>query len=100
MAQISAAADIEPDELLFENALSRKAKKQTIRNESEVSQKNTDIIRARPAALNTSSELATPLNSEASYATTIANTPAAKAPLDDPTFTDTISGITNAMIRW
>ena len=63
------------------------------------SQAITDIIGAAPAGLNTLSELATALNNDASYATTIANALTARAPLARPTFTGTVPGVTKSMVN-
>ncbi len=60
------------------------------------------VIGAAPAALNTLSELADALNDDASFATTVTNSLALKAPLASPTFTGTVTlpnnTVTNAML--
>jgi hypothetical protein len=48
------------------------------------------IVDTAPAALDTLKELAAALNDNASYATTITNALALKAPLESPTFTGTV----------
>jgi hypothetical protein len=56
------------------------------------------VIAAAPAALNTLDELAAALGDDANFAGTITATLATKAPLDAPTFTGTVSGITKSMV--
>jgi len=56
------------------------------------------VIDAAPSALNTLNELAAALGNDASFATTVTNALAAKAPLASPTFTGTVSGITATMV--
>ena len=66
---------------------------------SQTDTKISDLIGAAPALLNTLQELSSALNGDASFATTITNALAAKAPLASPTFTGTVGGITKAMIN-
>lgn len=56
------------------------------------------VIDAAPAALNTLNELAAALGDDENYATTVTNALALKAPLANPTFTGTVSGITKGMV--
>jgi hypothetical protein len=56
------------------------------------------VIDAAPEALNTLNELAASLADDANYATTVTNALALKAPLANPTFTGTVSGITKGMV--
>ena len=56
------------------------------------------VIASAPAALNTLDELAAALGDDANFAGTITSTLATKAPLDAPTFTGTVSGITKSMV--
>ena len=56
------------------------------------------VIDSAPGALDTLNELAAALNDDASYATTITNALALKAPLASPTFTGTVSGVTKAHV--
>ena len=56
------------------------------------------VIDAAPEALNTLNELAASLADDANYATTVTNALALKAPLESPTFTGTVSGITKGMV--
>ena len=51
-----------------------------------------------PAALNTLDELAAALNDDANYAATITTALGTKAPLNSPTFTGIVNGITKAMV--
>ena len=57
------------------------------------------VVGAAPELLNTLVELSAALNNDATYATTITNALAAKAPLASPTFTGTVGGITKAMVN-
>ncbi len=50
-----------------------------------------NLVGAAPEALNTLSELGDALNDDANFATTVANSIAAKAPLASPTFTGTVT---------
>lgn len=50
----------------------------------------TSIVDAAPAALDTLNELAAALNDDASFATTVNNSIASKAPLNSPSFTGTV----------
>jgi hypothetical protein len=56
------------------------------------------VIAGAPAALNTLDELAAALGDDANFASTLTTSLAAKAPLDAPTFTGTVSGITKSMV--
>ena len=57
-----------------------------------------DLVASAPAALNTLNELASALGNDASFSTTITNSLATKAPLANPTFTGTVSGISKSMV--
>jgi hypothetical protein len=50
-----------------------------------------DLVASAPSALNTLNELATALGNDASFSTTVTNSLAAKAPLNSPTFTGTVT---------
>jgi len=56
------------------------------------------VIDSAPGALDTLNELAAALSDDASYATTITNALALKAPLASPTFTGTVSGVTKSHV--
>ena len=56
------------------------------------------VIASAPAALNTLDELAAALGDDASFASTITTSLSSKAPIDSPTFTGTVSGITKNMV--
>jgi hypothetical protein len=56
------------------------------------------VVNAAPASLDTLKELADALGNDASFASTVTNSLAAKAPLASPTFTGTVSGITKSMV--
>lgn len=51
-----------------------------------------------PAALDTFTEFANALNNDPNFGTTTATALAAKAPINNPTFTGTVGGITKAMV--
>ena len=57
-----------------------------------------DLVASAPSALNTLNELATALGNDASFSTTITNSLGEKAPLNSPTFTGTVSGISKSMV--
>lgn len=57
-----------------------------------------DLINSAPGALNTLNELAQAIGDDANYASTITNALALKAPLANPNFTGTVSGITKDMV--
>lgn len=57
-----------------------------------------NLVNAAPTTLNTLKELSDALGGDASFATTVTNSLAAKAPLNNPTFTGTVSGITKGMV--
>ena len=57
-----------------------------------------DLIDGAPNALNTLNELAASLGDDENYASTITNALALKAPLANPTFTGTVSGISKSMV--
>lgn len=57
-----------------------------------------DLVNSSPATLDTLKELADALGSDANYATTISNALSLKAPLESPTFTGTVSGVSKEMV--
>ena len=65
---------------------------------ADVSSAVAAVVNAAPATLDTLNELAAALGNDASFATTVTNALAAKAPLASPTFTGTVSGVTKAMV--
>ena len=65
---------------------------------NKVNHKIRDLIAASPDSLNTLIELATALNDDFNFASTITNNIATKEPIANPTFTGTISGATSDMI--
>ena len=56
------------------------------------------LINSAPGALNTLNELAIALGSDASFSTTVTNSLTTKAPINNPTFTGTVGGITSSMV--
>ena len=57
-----------------------------------------DLVASAPSALNTLNELATALGNDASFSTTVTNSIATKAPINNPTFTGTVAGISKSMV--
>ena len=57
-----------------------------------------DLVASAPSTLNTLNELATALGNDASFSTTVTNSIATKAPINNPTFTGTVAGISNSMV--
>lgn len=57
-----------------------------------------NLIASAPGALDTLDELAAALGDDANFASTITTALSAKAPLESPTFTGTVSGITASMV--
>lgn len=57
-----------------------------------------NVVGSAPAALDTLGELSDALGDDANFAATVTTLLAAKAPLNSPTFTGTVSGVTKAMV--
>lgn len=57
-----------------------------------------DLVNSSPATLDTLKELSDALGSDANYATTISSALSLKAPIDSPTFTGTVSGVSKGMV--
>jgi len=57
-----------------------------------------NLVASAPATLDTLNELALALGSDASFSTTVSTAIGLKAPINNPTFTGTVSGITKAMV--
>ena len=57
-----------------------------------------NLISSAPGALDTLDELAAALGDDPNFAATITNLLAQKAPLNNPTFTGTVGGLTKAMV--
>lgn len=57
-----------------------------------------NLVNSAPGALDTLDELAQALGDDASFATTVTTAIGLKAPIDSPTFTGTVSGITKTMV--
>jgi hypothetical protein len=56
------------------------------------------VVDAAPGTLDTLNELAAAINDDASFASTVTTALGSKAPIDSPTFTGTVSGITKSMV--
>ena len=57
-----------------------------------------NLVASAPATLDTLNELALALGSDASFSTTVSNAIGLKAPINNPTFTGTVGGITKSMV--
>ena len=57
-----------------------------------------NLVDAAPTTLNTLNELAAALGDDANFSTTVTNSIATKAPLNSPTFTGTVGGISAIMV--
>ena len=57
-----------------------------------------NLIDTAPTTLNTLNELAAALGDDANFATTVTTALGTKAPINNPTFTGTVSGITATMV--
>jgi hypothetical protein len=58
----------------------------------------TNLVASAPEALDTLNELAAALGDDANFATTVTNSIATKAPIESPTFTGTVSGVTKTHV--
>jgi hypothetical protein len=65
---------------------------------SDVSSAVAAVVGAAPESLNTLQELSAALANDASFSATVTNSLASKAPINNPTFTGTVSGITKSMV--
>ena len=65
---------------------------------SAVSTAVNNLVDSAPGALNTLNELAASIGDDANYASTVTNALALKAPVNNPTFTGTVAGITKSMV--
>jgi hypothetical protein len=57
-----------------------------------------NLVGSSPTTLDTLNELATSLNNDPNFATTVSNAIGLKAPSANPTFTGTVSGINKSMV--
>jgi hypothetical protein len=57
-----------------------------------------NLVDSAPEALDTLNELAAALGDDANFATTVTNSIATKAPIESPTFTGTVSGVTKTHV--
>ena len=81
-----------------DSAVGLKADQSTTYTKTQVDTNISAVVGAAPVLLNTLVELSAALNNDANYATTITNALAAKAPINNPTFTGTVSGINRVMV--
>jgi hypothetical protein len=63
-----------------------------------VRQEVANLVASAPTALDTLNELATALGNDASFSTTVTTALGTKAPINNPTFTGTVGGITATMV--
>lgn len=66
---------------------------------TQISTAVNDLVDSAPGALDTLNELSLALGNYANFSTTVTNSIATKAPLNNPTFTGTVSGITKSMLE-
>jgi hypothetical protein len=81
-----------------QTALDLKANQTTTYTKLEVDAAIAGLVDSAPVALDTLNELAAALGDDANFSTTVTNSIATKAPLNSPTFTGTVSGITATMV--
>ena len=81
-----------------QTALDLKANQSTTYTKIEVDSAISGLVDSAPLTLNTLNELAAALGDDANFATTVTNNIATKAPLNSPTFTGTVSGVTKTMV--
>ena len=80
------------------NNLTNKPNLSTYATQTDISNAISDLVNTAPTTLDTLNELATALGNDANFSTTVATSLSLKAPLDSPTFTGTVSGITASMV--
>ncbi len=97
-AVIAAAPPTVDASLLTQGILPDSRLSSSIARTSDVSSAVAAVVNAAPATLDTLAELASALGSDANFSTTVTNSLAAKAPINNPTFTGTVSGVTKAMV--
>lgn len=97
-AVVAAAPPTTNASLLVSGTLPDARLSSNIARTSDVTAAVANVVNAAPASLDTLKELADALGNDASFAATVTNSLAAKAPLNNPTFTGTVSGITKGMV--
>lgn len=97
-AVIAAAPPTVDASLLTQGTLPDQRLSSNIARTSDITAAVANVVNAAPASLDTLKELADALGNDASFATTVTNSLASKAPIASPTFTGTVSGITKAMV--
>lgn len=75
-----------------------KANQETTYTKLETDDRIQTIIGAAPAALDTLAEIATQLSNDETAVASLTTTVSTKAPLDSPSFTGTVSGISKTMV--
>lgn len=97
-AVIAAAPPTTNASLLTSGTLPDARLSANIARTSDVSSAVAALVNSAPATLDTLAEISAALNNDASFAATVTNSLAAKAPINSPTFTGTVGGITKAMV--
>lgn len=97
-AVIAAAPPTTNASLLVQGTLPDARLSGNIARTSDVSSAVAALVNSAPATLDTLAELASALGSDANFSTTVTNALASKAPINNPTFTGTVGGITKGMV--
>lgn len=97
-AVIAAAPPTTNASLLVDGTLPDARLSSNIARTSDVTAAVAAVVDAAPASLDTLNELAAALGDDANFASTVTNALAAKAPVNNPTFTGTVSGVTKSMV--
>jgi len=78
--------------------LDQKADKTFTYSRTAIDSKIDNLVNNAPTALNTLNELAQALGADANFSSTVINSIATKAPLNNPTCTGTVGGLSKAMV--
>jgi hypothetical protein len=70
----------------------------TVALTSDISTAVNNLVDGAPTLLNTLNELAAAINDDANYTTTITTALGTKAPIDNPSFTGTVAGVTKSHV--
>jgi hypothetical protein len=97
-AVIAAAPPTTDASLLTTGTLSDSRLSSNIARTSDVSAAVSALVNSAPSSLDTLKELADALGSDANFATTVTNALATKAPINNPTFTGTVGGVTKSVV--
>jgi hypothetical protein len=97
-AVVAAAPPTTNASLLTSGTLPDARLSSAIARTSDITTAVANVVNAAPAALDTLNELAAALGNDASFSATVTNSLASKAPINNPTFTGTVSGVTKSMV--